>query len=471
MDIFMGIDVSKGYADFSIMDASGTGLIESFQVDDTHNGYVALHGVLIDLCEEKDAKIFCAVESTAGYENNWHNYMSHLAATMPIHVVRLNPFGVKKLSEARLERNKTDKTSSYHIAEYLRTYHENIRYDEENPYQAYRKYWTYASLQIKMIRQLSNNLQSTVYCSSPELLHYCKQGFPDWILELLKQYPSARKLCRAKVRGVIKITGVTESKAQKLISAAKTSVASMQDELTEEMVVSLSKQILSMKQHSKNMLRLPLKLYRPREIDLLMTIPGIGEKTALGLFMEIGPVQRFSSSKELASYAGIHPVIRESGDGSKRPRMSKKGRRELRTVLFMPAMVAIQYDEYIKKIYEHHLAKGKSKMCALGIVMHKMLRIAYGVLKSGKPYSADIDQKNSLKKPEKTEPPKKNTIRRFQDLDMSAPVSRRNAKKRKQSVSHSLKAKKGAGSKTAQNNNIENLQPVNIGEKNETIFT
>ena len=83
MNIFVGIDVSKGYADFSVLDASGAEQIASFQIDDTHNGYVALQGVLADLCEEKDAHIYCAVESTAGYENNWHNYLSHLAAALP----------------------------------------------------------------------------------------------------------------------------------------------------------------------------------------------------------------------------------------------------------------------------------------------------------------------------------------------------------------------------------------------------
>jgi len=68
-----------------------------------------------------------------------------------------------------------------------------------------------------------------------------------------------------------------------------------------------------------------LAKYRPDPEDLLMTIPGIGKKTALGLYMEIGPIFRFCSNKEPASYAGIHPIIRESGDCAKRPKMSKRG--------------------------------------------------------------------------------------------------------------------------------------------------
>ncbi|MFO7736023.1 MAG: transposase [bacterium] len=310
---------------------------------------------------------------------------------------------------------------------------------------------------------------TTVYSANPELLQYCTFGFPGYILKILERYPTARKLCRARVKRLTRIPGVHEQKAKKMIAAAKTSVASMHDELIEEMIVNSAKQIQKMSQQIDKSVRSLLKNNRPAEIDLLMSIPGIGEKTALGLYMEIGPVHRFADSKKLASYAGIHPVIRESGDGRKRPKMSKRGRKVLRSILFFPAMVAVQHDEHMKKHYEKHRAKGKSKLSAYGIIMHKLLRIAFGVLKSGKPYDAAIDKENSTKKQKKNGDKPVDTRRRFQAATSEAPLSKHAMRKRRQSVSHSFEAKIFAGSKTAENENIEILQTVNTEVKNETI--
>jgi hypothetical protein len=116
--------------------------------------------------------------------------------------------------------------------------------------------------------------------------------------------------------------------------------------------------------------------------------------------------------------------------------MSKQGSKEVRSILFNVARCAIVHNEMIKKRYEHYLAEGKEKMSAIGIIMHKILRIIYGMLKNNQKYDPQIDQANrekSIKK--KTEngngtKPDKN--RRYQERDQNAPISRRQQKKRKQ---------------------------------------
>jgi hypothetical protein len=67
----------------------------------------------------------------------------------------------------------------------------------------------------------------------------------------------------------------------------------------------------------------------------------------------------------------------------------------------------------------------------IGICMHKLLRIVYGVLKSGKPFDAKVDQVNRTKRiaREKSAP---SSVRRLQPLDVNAPVSARQNKKRKE---------------------------------------
>jgi transposase len=72
---FLGIDVSKGYADFILMDNSKSVIEQSFRLNDTRKDHKQL-GELIDRWLASGLEtIFCGVESTGGYENNWYHYL------------------------------------------------------------------------------------------------------------------------------------------------------------------------------------------------------------------------------------------------------------------------------------------------------------------------------------------------------------------------------------------------------------
>ena len=113
---FLGIDVSKGYADFLLLDGDKQVLEESFQLDDNKSGRDQL-SELIDLWFDSGLKeLNCAVESTGGYENNWYEYLRRLSFTKNVKVARLNPKGVKAMGEATLTRTVTDAVSAQSIA-------------------------------------------------------------------------------------------------------------------------------------------------------------------------------------------------------------------------------------------------------------------------------------------------------------------------------------------------------------------
>ena len=136
--------------------------------------------------------------------------------------------------------------------------------------------------------------------------------------------------------------------------------------------------------------------------------------------------------KKLASYFGLHPIYKESGDGSGGYRMSKQGRSEPRRILFMVAFNAIQTNPVIKPLYGRLLARNMPKMSAIGVCMHKILRIVYGVLKTGRAFDPEIDRRNREKEYHLERKPRRMKSRRYQDYDKSAPVSRRQARKRKE---------------------------------------
>ena len=112
--------------------------------------------------------------------------------------------------------------------------------------------------------------------------------------------------------------------------------------------------------------------------------------------------------------------------------MSKKGRTVPRQILYMVAMNAIQSNPLISDIYLKHTEKGMKKMVALGLCMHKILRIIYGMLKNNKPFSPEIDLKNRATSTQGKTKSNREKKRRHQTFDAKAPISRRQTKKRKE---------------------------------------
>jgi transposase len=78
--------------------------------------------------------------------------------------------------------------------------------------------------------------------------------------------------------------------------------------------------------------------------------------------------------------------------------ISKKGRKEPRWILFNVAKSAIVCNDMIKELYHDYVAKGKPKMVALVAIMHKILRIIYGMLKNKTKYDPQIDIANRKRK-------------------------------------------------------------------------
>jgi len=84
----------------------------------------------------------------------------------------------------------------------------------------------------------------------------------------------------------------------------------------------------------------------------------------------------------------------------------------------------------IRDLYQKHVAQGMEKMVAIGLCMHKILRIVYGMLKNNTQFNPEIDLQNRQRSSIKPQKESKDKSRRYQDFDMNAPVSGRQRKKR-----------------------------------------
>jgi transposase len=443
---FLGGDASKGYCDFTILNQDKEVVIENFQLDDTFTGHQELRKVLGEFSHQHpDATLFSGFESTGGYENNWYNLLWQLQAqeSFDILVARVNPYGVRHHKEAGLDRIDTDKISAKRIAQYLISYPEKIQYNTEDYFASLKREWKFIRMLKKQNTQLVTHLKSLMYVAHPQLLGYCVEGIGNWVLQVLAKYPTALKLATANVKVLSQIPYVTRERAEELIREAKESVASVSGPNMENVIKTVAHQVLHLRktieQQQELMISSNSYAFQNSEMEILISFKGIADYTAFGLLIEIGSIERFPSVKHLASFFGLHPVYRKSGDGTFGMHMSKKGRKEPRWILYNVATSAINSNEMIKQLYNKYVEKKKNKMNALVIIMHKILRIIYGMLKHKKKYDPQVDEANrkkGMKKKDTTktniESKENNKSRRYQDYDSNAPISRKQTKKRKQ---------------------------------------
>jgi transposase len=121
--------------------------------------------------------------------------------------------------------------------------------------------------------------------------------------------------------------------------------------------------------------------------ELLDSIPGIGETTAALLLAEIVNITQYKSARAVAAYAGLVPRERRSGTSVRgHTKLSKIGNARLRKALYFPAITALRCSDFFKAWAEPLRTRGKCKMSVIGAARRKLIHLAYGVLKTGKPF-------------------------------------------------------------------------------------
>jgi transposase len=123
-------------------------------------------------------------------------------------------------------------------------------------------------------------------------------------------------------------------------------------------------------------------------LDILVSIPAIGEATALAMLIEM-PELGTIDNKCVASLAGLAPVARDSGQHSGK-RFIRAGRAHLRQALYMPALVAIRFNADMKAKYQALVANGKPPKVAITAVMRKLLILGNALLREHRNWTPKI---------------------------------------------------------------------------------
>ena len=163
-----------------------------------------------------------------------------------------------------------------------------------------------------------------------------------------------------------------------------------------EIIRAFNKSILKIRQSIEELVAQNLESNNPsvaKQIYLLISIPGVGIITAATIIGEIGDLTAFKNSSKLTAFFGVDPSVCQSGQfNSTQNRISKRGSRLLRKVLFMVVVANISCRKDKKPanpyLYEYYKQKciNKPKKVALVAVMHKLILYIFAVLRNQTPF-------------------------------------------------------------------------------------
>jgi len=242
----------------------------------------------------------------------------------------INPLVIRRFCQMNLQRAKTDRKDAIAIAQFAHLTNPSV--------------WSPAPEHLQQLLQMQSVME-----------------------QLTKQLTSTRNALEALHQHPHIYQGALKSLQQ--VERAQ-----------QQQIVQLEKEIMEL-----------TKLHYQAEFGSLVSIPGIGKKTAVLLILSTHGFGRFENVKQFVAYTGIAPRIFQSGKTiNKKPKISKLGMADLRRSIFMCSLKAIKYNQACKNLFDRLRAKGKAAKVALMAVSHKLLRQAFALAKSKEIFQSEL---------------------------------------------------------------------------------
>lgn len=316
---YVGIDISKLTFDVAICNSESK--YKYFKFANNHEGFI-LFSELLNASES-----ICIMEASGPYYLKLATFLSESG----IGVCVVNPLIIRRFSQMRMSRAKTDRKDAMLIAEYGKTERPNL--------------W------------------------QPEA---------DYVLELKQMQAYLEQLNKNRTGYIVQREAFNQNPIKS--KTLEKSINSVLETIEQEI-----------KQIEKRM-ELIIKTHHQEMFNQLKSIPGMGAKTSLFLIVISGGFSKFKNHKQLASYVGISPRIFESGTSVKgRSKICKMGMSKIRAMLYVCAWSAKKCNKTCKELYDRLVEKGKSKKLALIAVVNKLLKQAFAIATKKEYYSVKIN--------------------------------------------------------------------------------
>ena len=329
-------------------------------------------------------------------------------------LVMVNPFSVKKIKE--LDDNspkKTDAKDPKTIAKLVVDGRYSIPYVPEGVYAEIRDLVYSRDRIVKQHNISANRIQRWLAIHFPEYLGIYTRFDATSGMAVLEEAPLPKDIIALGVGGIRKIwhdkklrgRGVTEDRAKTLVEAAHNSIGLEGGTGTRsELYMLLEEHKLWISQLEAVDKVIAETILKVDHVENLLAIKGVGSITIAGFLAEVGDIRRFKSPKQIQKYAGLELVENSSGKHKGRSRISKRGRRKLRKILYQVMIPLLASNKEFREIYDYYVSRVKNPLKrrqAMIAVSCKLIRVFYAVLTKGKDYDrfkmmSDIHRDSSV---------------------------------------------------------------------------
>ena len=388
--ICVGIDAASDKHDVCIMNQEGEIFKRIFTI---HNSKTEYKKLLNEIEAAKkfwnDSKVSIGIESTGVYSETLVNYLSKIEA---YEIIYINPILTNMFQHSEvIHYAKTDKIDAKGICIFLSDKRKRL-YTYTRP--------SYTILEMRSLGREMNHLNKQINKTVNRLTGMLHIVFPEFFqvfdkikgatcLEYLRLYPTpdmiVRKHSLDDVYNKLDGRGRKIDNLDNLINLAKETIGhfTKSDAISIRFLASQLQLLYSQKEMMVDRMD---SLVVENAMNLAW-IPGMGPITACTIMGEIGDISNFHGANSLVAYAGINPMVYQSGKyEAKGLSMSKKGSSYLRNAIIIVSRLIILYDEKFKAYYEKKRAEGKSYNVAIGHVSNKLTRVIYHILKYNEPY-------------------------------------------------------------------------------------
>ncbi len=341
-------------------------------------------------------KVMVGCEPTGHYWFNFARYVKQNDMTLAL----VNPYHVKQTKE--LDDNsptKNDRKDPKTIAKLVSEGRYAFPYIPEGIYADLRQAVSSRNRIVKELNAVTNQIQRWLQIYFPEFLKVYGKFSAESALLVLETAPYPADILALGADGVNqiwrerKLRAVGMKRAKTLVEAAEKSVG-MDGGVCARMDLQLLLEDFRRKQAQlkKIMEVLEAETLKVPHVEKLFAIKGVGLITAAGFLAEVGDIGRFDSPKQIQKLAGLELKENSSGKHKGRASISKRGRKNLRKILFQAVLPLIRSNTEFQEVYHYYTTrqknplKGKQAVVAVGC---RLIRVFYAILTHGVDYDAN----------------------------------------------------------------------------------
>lgn len=396
--LVIGIDIAKRTHYACFVDDRGRVLQKSFSVSQTRDGFELFYQrVLSAMKDNEKTEVIVGIEPTGHY---WLN-LAYFLEERGIPLVMTNPMHVKRSKE--LDDNlptKHDRKDALVIARLVK----DGRF-------SYPRILKDMEAELRVGSTFRGKLTEELGTVKNMITRWLDRYFP----EFTQVFPTFGKMAMAALeytpfpsdfdqkqpdeiltlyRKVEGLKSPQRPKAIRLIEVAANSIGVTEGhEMARIEITTLVRRYHQLEQDIESITEHLVKLVKTSvEYEWLSTVPGLGDTTIVDLLAEIGSFSHYEDPRQLIKLAGLTLRENSSGQHKGQKRISKRGRRRLRALLFRVMMPMIRHNEAFRKLHEYYTNRRVNplrKKQSIVVLCGKLLKVLHGISTKHKAFDAE----------------------------------------------------------------------------------